>query len=97
MLHPQVLRTEALSARKTFAAEDRHSVDHRGMVDTSVEPYHLDYWSILTTLIVTGLDLSKSLSISLDQTGSKDHSVATIGLVSKICHSLDPRASCVLL
>ena len=58
MLHPQVLRTEAFSARKTFAAEDRHSVDHRGMVDTSVEPYHLDYWSILTTLVITGLHLS---------------------------------------
>jgi hypothetical protein len=60
MLYPQVLRTEAFSARKTFAAEDSHSADRRGMVDTSVEPYRLDYWSILTTLIITGLHVRLS-------------------------------------
>ena len=63
MLHSQVLRTVASSARKTFAAEDRHSVDFRGMVNASVEPYRCDYWSILTTLIITGLHYAEPLSI----------------------------------
>jgi hypothetical protein len=57
MLYSKVLRTGAFSARKTFVAEDRHPVDFRKMVNTSVEPYRGDYWSILTTLIITGLGL----------------------------------------
>jgi hypothetical protein len=87
VLYSQVLRTVAFSARKTFAAEDRHSVDFRGMVDTSVEPYRFDYWSILTTLIIKGLYLSafaESLSMCMIRAEGRITRLATIGLVGKI-------------
>jgi hypothetical protein len=84
--YSQVLRTVAFSTRKTLAAEDRHPVDFRGMLDTSVDPYGFDYWSILTTLLITGLHFrAYGIAFHLrDQSGRKDHSVATIGLDSKI-------------
>jgi hypothetical protein len=46
-------QTLAVSARKEICAGERHSVDFRELMNTSIEPCLFD-WSILTTVIFAG-------------------------------------------